>query len=253
MNNPICVALIVAGGKGLRLDPAHPKQYLPLDGKPILIHTLERFHDSRLFERAIVVLPAADLNLWPILCKRHGLDSHFFEAVAGGATRFDSVRAGLKALTRHYAGSDTDDVWVAVHDGVRPLVSTDFLQHCLHNAFQYGNAVPALPPVESFRYLESEANTDGGTDTPANRPIDRNRLRSLQTPQCARLATLTQAWRQAAARPVAERTTRFTDEATVLEAAGERIHLCEGSPFNLKITRPIDLTWAEHLLKHALV
>lgn len=270
MAHPVCFALIVAGGKGLRLDPAHPKQYLPLLGKPILIHTLERFYHSGLFQGAVVVLPAADLAAWPDLRRRYGLDiadngtdGGFFEAVAGGATRFDSVGAGLQALNRRTetlcdsgAVGHPNEVWVAVHDAVRPLVSTHFLQHCLNAALVHGNAVPALSPVESFRYLtpsEDSAGTAPGTTGPANRPIDRNRLRSLQTPQCARLQRLTAAWHLAAARPASERTDRFTDEATVLEFAGDRIHLCDGSPFNLKITRPLDLAWAEHILKQSLI
>ncbi|MBD5389550.1 crossover junction endodeoxyribonuclease RuvC [bacterium] len=246
MKAPTCVAVIVAGGKGLRLDPEHPKQYLPLAGKPVLLHTLERFYGSHLFDHAVVVLPAADVAAWPELCTQYGLDRDFFEAVAGGATRFDSVGAGLQALLQRYGDGQTcgNDLWVAVHDGVRPLVDTDFLKNCLDAAFQHGNAVPALPPVESFRYVEADPKTAA---TP-NRPIDRHCLRSLQTPQCARLSHLTLAWRRAADRPEAERTDRFTDEATVLEFAGDRIHLCEGSPRNLKITRPADLQWAETLL-----
>lgn len=248
MKNNICTAIIVAGGKGLRLDPAHPKQYLPLAGKPILIHTLQRFYNSGLFERAVVVLPAADLSVWPTLCGDHHLDRAFFEAVAGGATRFDSVQAGLNALTRHYnaTAQDPNEIWVAVHDGVRPLIDKPFLQACLQAAFAHGNAVPALPPVESFRYLD--ALDAANTLDAANHPIDRHRLRSLQTPQCARLSRLSAAFRRVAALSETEKATRFTDEATVLEYAGDRIHLCEGLSANLKITRPIDLKWAEMIL-----
>lgn len=249
MKAPTCLAVIVAGGKGLRLDPEHPKQYLPLAGKPVLVHTLERFYDSHLFDHAVVVLPAADVAAWPELCTRYGLNRGFFEAVAGGATRFDSVGAGLQALLQAYGDGLTcgNDIWVAVHDGVRPLVDTDFLKTCLDAAFRHGNAVPALPPVETFRYVEA-APTDLSA---SNRPIDRHSLRSLQTPQCAGLARLGAAWRRAADRPEAERADRFTDEATVLEFAGDRIHLCEGSAFNIKITRPADLKWAETVLTGA--
>lgn len=246
MKAPTCLAVIVAGGKGLRLDPEHPKQYLPLAGKPVLVHTLERFYDSHLFDHAVVVLPAADVAAWPELCVQHGLNPDFFEAVAGGATRFDSVGAGLQALMQRYGDGQTcgHDIWVAVHDGVRPLVDTDFLKNCMDAACRHGNAVPALPPVESFRYVEADATAANGS----NRPIDRHCLRSLQTPQCAGLSRLYAAWRRAADRPEAERADRFTDEATVLEFAGDRIHLCEGSAFNLKITRPADLKWAETIL-----
>lgn len=254
MKNTICLAVIVAGGKGLRLDPEHPKQYLPLAGKPILVHTLERFRDSGCFEHITVVLPAPDVAFWPALCAKYRLDETFFEAVAGGATRFDSVHAGLNALDRRYATrKNSADCWVAVHDGVRPLVSPSFLKACLQAAFKHGNAVPALPPIESFRYLDTDIaenpeDANPGTPTAPNRPIDRNRLRSLQTPQCARLTRLSEAFHRAAGHPESEKTRLFTDEATVLEYAGDRIHLCEGSPFNLKITRPIDLKWAELVL-----
>lgn len=235
---------------------------MPLAGKPVLVHTLERFYASGLFESAAVVLPEAEVAGWPAFCTGHDIDRTFFDAVPGGATRFDSVGAGLSALNRRYSG-DTD-LWVAVHDGVRPLVSAEFLNRCLQAAFRYGNAVPALQPVESFRYLEPPATapaalTPTADPTPPapdadipNRPVDRDRLRSLQTPQCARLSRLTEAWHQAAARPETEKNGRFTDEATVLEFAGDRIHLCEGSPFNLKITRPADLKWAEFVLQNGL-
>ena len=265
-----CLALIVAGGKGLRLDPAHPKQFLPLCGKPVLVHTLLRFYESRLFDGAVVVLPKADVKAWPELCAQYGLNRDFFTAVAGGETRFDSVGAGLSALCKRYhieaAGDPHPDLWVAVHDGVRPLISTEFLSHCLQAAFEHGNAVPALPPTESFRYIEDDADTyasaDGGAKGATNsassgliaknRPINRQCLRSLQTPQCARLLALYEAWQKAAAQPKAERAARFTDEATVLEFSGEVIHLCQGAPHNLKITQAHDLKWAEWILTGGL-
>ncbi|MDE7150434.1 MAG: 2-C-methyl-D-erythritol 4-phosphate cytidylyltransferase [Bacteroidales bacterium] len=260
------MAIIVAGGKGVRLDPTTPKQYLPLAGKPVLIHTLERFYESGLFAHAAVVLPASDLTFWPELCAHYGLDRTFFESVSGGETRFDSVGAGLEALNRYLGATrstagcadapNEDNLWVAVHDGVRPLVNTAFLHACLEAAFLHGNAVPALAPVESFRYIGPDgiqAIAATPTDRFDNRPIDRTRLRSLQTPQCARLPQLLSAWRHAAERAGAEKAERFTDEATVLEYTGEHIHLCEGSPFNLKITRPIDLKWAEFVLTSGLL
>ncbi len=254
-----CLALIVAGGKGLRLDPAHPKQFLPLCGKPVLIHTLCRFYESQLFDGAVVVLPKADVKAWPELCAQYGLDRDFFTAVAGGETRFDSVGAGLSALCKRYSAEADDDphpdLWVAVHDGVRPLISREFLSDCLQAAFEHGNAVPALPPIESFRYVEETGGamtTATATGIALNRPIDRQCLRSLQTPQCARLLTLYKAWQKAAAQPKAERATRFTDEATVLEFSGEVIHLCQGAPHNLKITQAHDLRWAEWILSSGL-
>lgn len=271
MKDKTCLALIVAGGKGLRLDPAHPKQFLPLCGKPVLVHTLLRFYESRLFDGAVVVLPKADIKAWPELCAQYGLNHDFFTAVAGGETRFDSVGAGLSALCKRYhieaAGDPHHDLWVAVHDGVRPLISTEFLSHCLQAAFEHGNAVPAMPPTESFRYIEDDADTyasadggakgatnsaGGGANTAPNRPIDRQCLRSLQTPQCARLLALYEAWQKAAERPKAERAERFTDEATVLEFSGEAIHLCQGAPHNLKITQALDLKWAEWILTGGL-
>lgn len=263
MKDKTCLALIVAGGKGLRLDPAHPKQFLPLCGKPVLVHTLLRFYESRLFDGAVVVLPKADVKAWPELCAQYGLNRDFFTAVAGGETRFDSVGAGLSALCKRYhieaAGDPHPDLWVAVHDGVRPLISTEFLSDCLQAAFEHGNAVPALPPIESFRYMEDDASADAdgsanatGNAVAKNRPIDRQCLRSLQTPQCARLLTLYEAWQKAAAQPKAERTGRFTDEATVLEFSGEAIHLCQGAPHNLKITQAHDLKWAEWILTSGL-
>lgn len=215
--------IIVAGGSGTRMGAGIPKQFLPLtDGATILETTLRRFLTALPGCRAVVVLPAAETARWQELCQERGLcGTH--TVCTGGATRFESVRNGLAAL-------DACD-YIAVHDGVRPLVSETLIHTCLRTAERYGTAVPALRPVDSFRTV----GPDG-----TSRPADRDALRAVQTPQIFRADLLRRAY-ETEYRP------EFTDDASVAEAAGIRVTLCEGERKNIKITSPDDLLVARAL------
>lgn len=231
---PRC-AVIVAGGSGTRMGTSVPKQFLPVGDRSILGHCLLRFVHSGLFDTIVLVMAADACHQWEKRAAIDRIPPSFYRLTQGGQTRSESVLNGLRLLKKIYP--DTDAV-VAVHDGVRPFVSTAFLRSCLEEAESFGNAVPCLQPSESFRYIASSARED-------SRTIDRSRLRSIQTPQCFSLDRLLDAFSRIAAAP--EQT--FTDEASLMEKTGHPIHLCQGLEYNIKITRPFDLELAEFFLE----
>ncbi len=217
--------IIVAGGRGKRMGTAIPKQFLLLNGKPLLCWTIDAFHvfDGKM--EIVLVLPEEQIPIWKSLCIGHGyLTPH--QIVAGGAERYHSVRNGLAAV--HGEGI------VAVHDGVRPLVSTALIARCFDAAQEYGNATPVVPVKPSVREL-----TPSGS-----RSIDRNGFRLVQTPQCFRTEVL----RKAFELPYDP---SFTDEASLIERAGSIVHLVEGDEVNIKITDQVDMRIAEALLDRA--
>jgi 2-C-methyl-D-erythritol 4-phosphate cytidylyltransferase len=215
--------VIVAGGSGNRMGTEIPKQFLELCGKPVLMHTLQVFHDFDPDSRLILVLPTAQQEFWSGLCLKHQF-SLFHEVVSGGATRFDSVKNGLSLI---------DELGIVfIHDGVRPLVSNETLRRCLETAEKSGNAIPVLPVNESLRKL------DGGQ----NISVDRSQFFSVQTPQTFRSQQILDAFKQ-------EFDPAFTDDASVAEKAGFSINMVEGNRENIKLTTPSDLIIAEALLK----
>jgi len=214
--------IIVAGGSGRRMGGARPKQFLLLGGRPILARTIDRFAEALPGAEIVVVLPAAHIDFWHDFAARFDVKPH--TVVAGGAERFHSVRNGLAALR-------SDPGLIAVHDGVRPLASPELIRRVAAAAAEHGAAIPVIPPVDSFRSVD-----DGGSH-----PVDRSRLRIVQTPQIFRAETLRDAY-------AAEFRTAFTDDASAVEAAGHPVFLCEGEAANLKITRREDLAIAETLL-----
>ncbi|MBR0434174.1 MAG: 2-C-methyl-D-erythritol 4-phosphate cytidylyltransferase [Bacteroidaceae bacterium] len=218
-------AIIVAGGKGLRMGADLPKQFLPIGGRPVLMHTLEAFRHALPDIRLILVLPAEQQGLWNELCHRHAFALQH-SVVSGGATRFHSVSNGLRAIP-----ASVTEAIVGVHDGVRPFVSTEVIRRCYAAARQHGAVVPVVPVVETVREL-----ADGTSVT-----RDRNHFRLVQTPQTFRLSLLRRAYEQ----PYRE---AFTDDASVAEALGEDVTLVDGNRENIKITTPFDLTVAEALL-----
>jgi len=227
--SPPRYAILVAGGQGSRMGADRPKQFLPLAGEPVLLHTLRRFAAPALgVADLVVVLPFDELETWRELADKHGFtNSH--RLVAGGATRWASVRAGLAALPPE--AEATAGAIVAVHDGVRPLVSEDVIEATYRAAAFHGAAAAAVPPKDSVRLLGA-----GGTSS----PLDRRRLRLMQTPQTFDLALLRRAYR------LPELST-FTDDASVVDDL-HPVHLVEGDYRNLKITTPEDLLLAEALL-----
>ncbi|MCC6186616.1 MAG: 2-C-methyl-D-erythritol 4-phosphate cytidylyltransferase [Chitinophagaceae bacterium] len=219
---PIYV-VIVAGGQGTRMGMALPKQFLPLAGKPILYHTIVAFLNALPDAIIKVVLPAADVSKMQMVLQ-HFEERISLELVAGGATRYDSVKNGLKNIPT--------DALILVHDGVRPFVDKETILRCVATASITGNAVPAIAVSDSVRVLSAMGNS----------PINREMLRAIQTPQCFQGAVLLPAFEQ----PYQP---KFTDEATVVESLDHKINLVEGHKNNIKITTPEDLALAEILIK----
>lgn len=220
-------AILVAGGQGLRMGGDVPKQFLPLGGRPVLMHTIDRFREVFPDMHIIVVLPQGQHDYWHDLCRRHHLEGGFLTA-PGGDTRFHSVLNGLNAIP-----ADVSEGLVGVHDGVRPFVSRDTLLRCYEEAARSGTAVPVTPVVETLRHV----SPDGESVT-----VPRGDYRLVQTPQVFSLALLRQAYRQ----PYAP---QFTDDASVVEALGERITLVEGNRENIKLTTPADLLLAKGIME----
>lgn len=216
-------AVIVAGGKGLRMGSSIPKQFLPLYGKPMLCHAIEAFAQAIDGIRLILVLPADQVGGAQTVLRSYigGID---VTTVAGGETRYHSVQNGLKHVN--------NDGVVFIHDGARPLISKDLILRCYKQALEKGSAIPAIEVAESVRIVE-------GDDS---KPLDRENLRIIQTPQTFLTKLILPAFSQ-------DYELSFTDEATVLEAYNCKIHLIEGGYNNIKVTTPDDMKIAEALLK----
>lgn len=215
--------IIVAGGSGRRMGSALPKQFLMLHNRPVLAHTIDRVREALPAARIVVVLPEEHIPLWRNLATRFDIAGH--EVTAGGSERFHSVRNGLTALG--------DDVrLIVVHDGVRPMASKKLILRTVLEAENSGAAIPVVVPADSCREIAEDGTSH---------PLDRSRLRMVQTPQAFRAEVLRQAYGQ-------EFSEAFTDDASVVEAAGYTVTLCDGERENIKITTPSDLTMAEAVL-----
>lgn len=215
-------AVIVAGGKGLRMGGDVPKQFLPIGGKPVLMHTIEAFRRALDDVEIVLVLPAEQHDYWQKLCKDYKF--HSPELIAkGGETRFHSVKNGLALLP-----NDIEAV-VGVHDGVRPFVSKETIRRCFAAAAEGKAVVPVVAVVETVRQILPDGKS-------VTRPRDEYRL--VQTPQTFPLALLKEAYQQ----PFSD---AFTDDASVVEALGKDIVMIEGNRENIKITTPSDLRIAE--------
>ncbi len=216
--------IIVAGGKGLRMGGSLPKQFIPLAGKPVLMHTLEKFYSFSNDINIILVLPHDHQEFWKKLCDEHSFSVPHCIA-DGGETRFHSVRNGLSLV-------DTDDSVVAVHDGVRPFVSYDVIGRCFDMAAGGKAVVPVVDVVETLR----KVGQDGLSVT-----VPRSSYRLVQTPQVFPASMLRKAYS-------CEYRTDFTDDASVVEAMGRKIDLAEGNRENIKITTPFDMIVAKAML-----
>lgn len=217
--------VIVAGGKGLRMGGDVPKQFLLLGGKPVLMRTIERFHAFDAQLQIILVLPPNQQGYWHELCLAHHFKLPYLLA-DGGATRFESVRNGLALIPNDAQGV------VAVHDGVRPMVSVKVIERCFAMACKAQAVIPVTPVVETLRQIMP----DGISQT-----VNRDAYRLVQTPQTFDLQLLKQAYQQ-------PYSTAFTDDASVVEALGMQITMVEGNKENIKITTPFDLDVCERLL-----
>ena len=206
--------LIVAGGKGLRMGSDLPKQFLPIGGKPVLMHTIESFLHFDRTMKIILVLPQEQQTYWQELCAKHSFVIEH-TVVDGGETRFHSVKNGLACVNSGLVG---------VHDGVRPFVSPEVIKRCYELAAIKKAVIPVIDVVETVRHI-----TETGSET-----VSRNDYKLVQTPQVFDAELLKQAYAQ-------EYTPFFTDDASVVEAMGIPVCLVEGNRENIKITTPFDL------------
>lgn len=216
-------AVVLAAGEGRRMHSALPKQFMELDGKPILRCTIERFLDFDPQIHLVVVLPADRMDYWKEYCHHTGFRPAM-RLVTGGLTRFHSVQNALEYVP--------EDALVAIHDGVRPLIAADFLTELFDAAVRHKAVIPVLPLVESIRELQGAG---------LSRAADRSRFVSVQTPQVFHAELIKRAYAQ----PYSP---AFTDDATVAESQGIKITLCDGRGENLKITAPEDLVLARAII-----
>jgi 2-C-methyl-D-erythritol 4-phosphate cytidylyltransferase len=216
-------AIIVAGGSGKRMGADTPKQFIELAGRPVLMHTIERFREFNEKIEIITVLPENQLRYWRELQAKYSFNVPQ-TLVKGGSARFFSVRNGLEFVTAPGL--------VAIHDGVRPLVSSDTIRRCFEEAGKSGSAVPVISPLDSLRMIDEKGNE----------VVDRRKIRIIQTPQVFDSVLLKKAYTQ-------KYQPEFTDDATVFELMGEKINLVDGNRENIKITTPEDLLIADALLQ----
>ncbi|MBN2668710.1 MAG: 2-C-methyl-D-erythritol 4-phosphate cytidylyltransferase [Bacteroidales bacterium] len=214
-------SIIVAGGSGTRMKQSIPKQFLLLNGRPILMHTIERF--EALSDEIIVVLPKNEMQTWKSLCEKFNF-SISIKLIDGGKERFYSVQNAIESI------EDSEGI-VLVHDGVRPLLSEKLIQHIIDQTQKGLLVIPVYDIQESIRKQENNQN----------KMVDRRLYKTVQTPQGFHLSKIKKAYQQ-------DYRSEFTDDASVLESIGETITLIEGERFNLKITTPEDLMLAELLI-----
>ena len=218
--------IIVAGGHGTRMGSDIPKQFLKIDGKPILMRTLERFHDYDPEMHLIVVLPKEQQEYWHKLCEEY----HFtipHEIADGGETRFQSSKNGLALIP------DDAEGLVGFHDGVRPFVSHDTIRRCIEMAEEEYTAIPVVPVTSTLRHIDPRG---GGFN------VDRSLYREVQTPQVFDITLARQAFNQ-------PDRSQFTDDSSVIESLGCKVSIVEGNRENINITTPFDLTIAEAIIR----
>ena len=221
-------ALIVAGGIGTRFGSPTPKQFLKLRGKPVLMHTLETFHQYSENINIVLVLPPAEIPAWQSLVSEHRFN-HDITIVNGGTSRFQSVKNGLDVIHGQSL--------IAIHDGVRPLVTPEMIGESFRLAAIYGSAIASVPLKESLRVIE-----DHDKSYAKSRALDRSRYRIIQTPQTFQGDLIKRAYET-------DEDPMLTDDASVAERAGVPIHLFQGSYENIKITTPEDLMIADALMR----
>ena len=214
--------IIVAGGSGRRMGGALPKQFMMLDNEPILARSINRMHEALPAAEIVVVLPEEHVELWKNIAARFDVARH--KIAIGGKERFHSVKNGLAALSDEVA-------IVGIHDAVRPLASKKLIIKLFLEAENNTAVIPIVAPIDSYRIVESDNS----------RIIDRSALRMVQTPQVFQAEALRKAYEQ----PFSS---TFTDDASVMEAAGHKVTLVEGERENIKITTPSDMLIAEAII-----
>jgi 2-C-methyl-D-erythritol 4-phosphate cytidylyltransferase len=221
LNTP-AYAIIVAGGSGSRMKSAIPKQFLLLNGRPMMMYTIEAFYHSQSRPQIIVVLHPDHHEYWLGLCMAHNFVIPH-QLVCGGDTRFQSVKNGLGLIECAAV--------IAVHDAVRPLVDVRVIDESFEHAAQYGNAIVAVQSRDSIRQLKNNKSS----------ALLRDEIYLVQTPQTFRSDILKKAYEQ-------EYQSHFTDDAGVVELSGVDIHIVNGNHTNIKVTFPEDIAIAEMLL-----
>lgn len=216
--------IIVAGGAGARMNLPIPKQFTLLLGKPIILHAIAPFIEAYPDIEIIIGLPKIYIQAWSDLAKEHGFDKQV-TVIEGGESRFQTVKNCLAAIK--------EDGIVGIHDAARPLVSVKTIIAGFKAAEMYGSAVPAIPMYDSIRQIDSALNL----------AVDRSKYCLIQTPQCFRTEIIQRGYKK-------DYKFTFTDDATVVESLGERIHLVDGHSDNIKITTPRDIIIAEALMKN---
>ena len=220
-------AILVAGGRGTRMGGPISKQYLPIGGKPVLMHTLEAFYQADPSITLILVLPKDDFSYWKELCHTFKFDLPH-QVVAGGNSRFQSVKNGLESIS-------FETGLVAIHDGVRPFVKKEVILESFAQAAISGSAVAVISLKDSLRKL---------TDDGKSFSKERQYYRLVQTPQTFQIDKIRKAFDT-------EEIPQFTDDATVYEHQGWQVTLIAGNAENIKITTPEDLEYAEFLISRA--
>lgn len=216
-------AVIVAGGSGTRMNVLLPKQFMLLQGRPVIMHTITAFASSSQKPEIIVVLNEQYFDSWKQLCEEHQFNLKH-RLVAGGKTRFASVKNALDTINKTTV--------IAIHDAVRPLITPEIIAKAYKKALEDGNAVVAVPSKDSVRLQSANGFSQN---------LNRSEVFLVQTPQTFQSAIIKKAYEQ-------EYSEAFTDDASVAERAGFVINLLPGDPDNFKITFPFDLKIAELIL-----
>lgn len=217
-------AIIVAGGKGTRMGTDVPKQFLLIKNKPVLFYSIDTFLKAYNDVQLILVLPEEYISIGQEIVDGY-FDNNRIQLINGGRTRFHSVQNGLSLIERESI--------IFVHDGVRCLLTTSLIHRTYEAAYEFGTCVPATVCKDSIRLI-------GVNDSTA---LDRNAVRLVQTPQAFHSKILLEAYK-------IDYKDKFTDEASVVEAYGLKVHLIEGEEYNIKITNPVDLIFADNLMDY---
>jgi 2-C-methyl-D-erythritol 4-phosphate cytidylyltransferase len=219
-------AIIVAGGSGSRMHSETPKQFMLLGDKPILMHTIQAFADFSALLTIILVLPKESGDTWRSLCKKYDFKKEII-LVDGGESRYHSVKNGLNAI-------DDPDSYVAIHDGVRPLVTARIISDSFHYAVIHGAAIASTALKESLRHVDVDRTYS----------VNRSEYRLIQTPQTFSAKLIKESYESVKYHP------ELTDDASVVERNGHLVHLFDGDFTNIKITTPEDLHFAQAILKN---
>lgn len=221
-------AIIVAGGKGHRMEQDVPKQFLLLKKKPVLMYSIEAFHKENENNKIVLVLNDAFHNHWSLLCKKHKFTIPH-TLISGGNERYDSVKNGLNFI---FSKESNLDFLIAIHDGARPLISSELISKIFSLAEDKKCVVPAIQSSDSIRLKTDEITSNS---------FPREKVFLIQTPQVFSAKVLKEAYRR-------EFDPNFTDDASVVEKAGFPVYLIDGEIKNIKITYPSDMVLADYWL-----